>query len=80
MGLVVSDFFWKPIFVPHDQLMQPAGMVWKFLVVDHPGIIPVKFGKIQWAVSEEMLKLKLTDIFTNDRQQWAITAKCAQVS
>jgi len=37
--------FWKPIYWPHDLLMQPTGMVWTTLIGDHPGIIPVKFGQ-----------------------------------
>jgi len=36
---------WKPIFWPRDLLMQPTGTVWTILIGDHPGIIPVKFGK-----------------------------------
>jgi len=53
-GLVVSDkkifesFILKPtgIYWPPDLFMQPTGMVWTTLIVDHPGIIPVKFGQI----------------------------------
>ena len=33
--------------------MQPTGTVLTTLIGDHPGIIHVKFGQIQWAVSEE---------------------------
>jgi len=52
LGLVVSDmkifesFILKPIFWPHDLLMQPTGTVCTTLIGDHPGIIPVKFGQI----------------------------------
>ena len=35
--------------------MQPTKTIWTTLVGDHLGIIPVKFGKIQWAVSEEKM-------------------------
>jgi len=35
----------KPIFWPHDLLMQPTGTVWTILIEDHLGIIPVKFGQ-----------------------------------
>jgi len=51
MGLVVSDkkifesFILKPIYWPHDLLIQPSGMVWTTLIGDNPGIIPVKFGQ-----------------------------------
>jgi len=36
--------FWQPIFWPCDLLTQPIRTIWTNLV-DHPGIIPVKFGQ-----------------------------------
>jgi len=58
-GLVVLDkkifesFVLKPIYWPHDLLMQPTGTVWTTLIEDHPGIIPVKFGQIPNSGSRE---------------------------
>jgi len=52
LGLVVSDnkifesFILKPIYWPHDLLMQPTETLWTTLIGDHPGIILVKFGQI----------------------------------
>ena len=52
LGIVVSDkkifgsFILKPIYWPHDLLMQQTGTVLTTLIGDHPGIIPVKFGQI----------------------------------
>jgi len=52
LGLVVSDkkifesFILKPIYGPHDLLIQPTGTVRTTLIGYHPGIIPVKFGQI----------------------------------
>jgi len=40
--------------------MQPTETIWTTLAGDHPGIIPLKFGQIQWAVSEKMLGKKFT--------------------
>jgi len=60
-GLVVSDkkifenCILKTYFLPCDLLMQPIRIIWTILVGDHPGTIPVKFGQIQWAVSEEKM-------------------------
>jgi len=59
LGLVVPDkktfesFILKPIYWPCDLLMQPTGTVWKKLIGDHPGIIPVKFGQIPNSGSKE---------------------------
>jgi len=59
LGLVVSDkkifesFILRPIYWPHDLLMQPTGTVWTTLIGDHPRIIPVKFGEIPISSSRE---------------------------
>jgi len=51
-GLVVSDkeifekWILKTFFWPRDLLMQPIRTIWKILVGDHPGTIPVEFGQI----------------------------------
>jgi len=59
LGPVVSDkkffksFILKHIYWPRDLLMQPTGMVWTYLIKDHTGIIPVKFGQIPNSGSRE---------------------------
>jgi len=59
LGLVVSDknifesFILKPIYWPHDLLIQPTGTVWTTLIGDHPGVIPEKFGQIPINSSRE---------------------------
>jgi len=45
--------FWKPIFWPHDLLMQLIRAIWTISVRDHPETIPVKFGKIPISGSRE---------------------------
>jgi len=48
-----KNAFWKPIFWPSDQLMQPIRTIWKRFVGDHPGTIPVEFGQIPISGSRE---------------------------
>jgi len=68
LGLVVSDkksfecFILKPIYWPHDLLMQPTGTVWTTLIGDHPAIIPVKFGQIPISGSREDVVWSFPDI------------------
>ena len=51
LGLVVSDkkifqsFILKPIYWPHELLLQPTASIWTTLVEDHPEINPVNFGQ-----------------------------------
>jgi len=40
-------------FLPRDLLMQPIKTIWTISVGDHPGIIPVEFGKIPISGSRE---------------------------
>jgi len=42
----VKSFILKPIYWPHDLLIQPTETVSTTLIGDHTGIIPVKFGQI----------------------------------
>jgi len=58
LGFVVSDRIFencslKTYFKPRDLLMQPIRTSGKFLVGDHPEIIPVEFGQIIISGSRE---------------------------
>jgi len=60
LGFVVSDkkifeqlHLKKPIFWPRDLLMQSIRTIWTITVEDHPGTIPVEFGKIPISGSRE---------------------------
>jgi len=50
---VFENFHFKTYLLIRDLLMQPTGTVWTTLIGDHPGIIPVKFGKIPISGSRE---------------------------
>jgi len=50
--------------------MQPTETVWTIFVGDQPLVLPVKFGKIQWAVSvEKMFKEQYWRTTTDDQQR-----------
>jgi len=59
LGLVVSDkkifesCILKTYLLPRDLLVQPIRTIWTILVGDHPGTIPVQFGRIPISGSRE---------------------------